>query len=330
TITTITLWGDDYFGSNALLYMGQGNFLLADCGQGGNDSCASPWFSGLYRLSTGGAAIFLAQLDHLSKGLAPGADLSLRLRDSVDPLLMGAGTPLTYTVMVTNAGFLDAAGVVLTGALPSGAEVNVRQAGSWACAAGGNHFTCTLPSLATGATATVTLAATPTAVGTLTHTVGVTAATPDPNPANSWAAEVTAVTSKDLSITKQDSGDPATVGQPLTYTIIIANHGPGAMTGLVMTDTLPPAVLFNAWASDRFACLETGGVVNCNLGALAEGASSVITIVVTPTLTTTIVNTAAVRGSEFEADRANNTAVETTVIWEGEARVYLPLIVKEL
>ena len=97
-----------------------------------------------------------------------------------------------------------------------------------------------------------------------------------------------------------------------------------------MTDTLPPAVLFNAWASDRFACAETSGVVGCNLNTLAEGAASVITIVVTPTLTTTIVNTATVRGSEFEADRANNTAVETTVIWGVEARVYLPLIVKEL
>ena len=41
-----------------------------------------------------------------------------------------------------------------------------------------------------------------------------------------------------------DSPDPLLLGNYLTYTITVSNSGPATATGLVVVDTLPPAVNF--------------------------------------------------------------------------------------
>jgi hypothetical protein len=55
-----------------------------------------------------------------------------------------------------------------------------------------------------------------------------------------------------------------------------------------------------------------GRVVSCQLGTLASGATATITVVVKPTATGTITNTAVVAGHETESDLSNNTASADT------------------
>jgi serine protease len=58
------------------------------------------------------------------------------------------------------------------------------------------------------------------------------------------AALVTRPVSADLSITKSDSPDPATVGQALTYSLAVSNAGPDGASGVTVADTLPASVTF--------------------------------------------------------------------------------------
>jgi uncharacterized repeat protein (TIGR01451 family)/CSLREA domain-containing protein len=118
----------------------------------------------------------------------------------------------------------------------------------------------------------------------------------------------------DLEISKDDSPDPVTVGDNLTYTITVTNRGPDAATNVVVTDTLPSGVTF---VSASPGCVHAAGVVTCNLGTIAVGDSVTITIVVTVTAPGTISNTATVTSDTLDPNTANNSDAEPTEVQSG-------------
>jgi uncharacterized repeat protein (TIGR01451 family) len=119
--------------------------------------------------------------------------------------------------------------------------------------------------------------------------------------------------SADLAISKSDSPDPVTVGNPLTYTITVRNNGPSAATGVMMTDSLPATLTLVSAISGQGNCTGTA-TVTCNLGTLSNGGSVTVTIVVTPTQVGGISNTATVTAAETDPDASNNSATEITTI----------------
>jgi uncharacterized repeat protein (TIGR01451 family) len=118
----------------------------------------------------------------------------------------------------------------------------------------------------------------------------------------------------DLEISKDDSPDPVTVGDNLTYTITVTNNGPDAAANVVVTDTLPSGVTF---VSASPGCVHAAGVVTCNLGTIAVGDSVTITIVVTVTAPGTISNTATVTSDTLDPNTANNSDAEPTEVQSG-------------
>ena len=124
---------------------------------------------------------------------------------------------------------------------------------------------------------------------------------------------VVSPTSVDLSLTKTASPNPGQVGVSLTYRIIATNNGPATATNVTITDTLPAGVTFVSATTTQGNC-NGSGVVNCSLGSLAVGASAIVTIVVTPSASGQITNSATVSANESDFDSTNNTASTTTVI----------------
>src|SRR5581483_9914437 len=85
-------------------------------------------------------------------------------------------------------------------------------------------------SLASGQSVTITL----TATGSLTNTVRVDppAGVTDPNLANNTDSDTDTLTPQaDLAITKSDSATSVVPGGSTTYTIVVSNTGPSAVTG---------------------------------------------------------------------------------------------------
>jgi uncharacterized repeat protein (TIGR01451 family)/CSLREA domain-containing protein len=125
----------------------------------------------------------------------------------------------------------------------------------------------------------------------------------------------------DLSITKSGAPNPVVSGNRLTYTITVTNEGPQGATGVTVTDPLPDAVRFNSMSSTQGTCIRSttrksprNGTVTCSLGALANGATASVTIVVTATTPGTLSNTASERGNEPDPNPANNSATATTTV----------------
>ena len=112
-------------------------------------------------------------------------------------------------------------------------------------------------------------------------TTGSTDLNPDDDSAS---AAVTVVSpTADLALSLFDSPDPLLLGNYLTYTITVSNGGPATATGVIAVDTLPPAVNFIS-ASPLNSYTVAGQVVTfTNLGNLASGAQTTVTITAQPT-----------------------------------------------
>jgi uncharacterized repeat protein (TIGR01451 family) len=118
----------------------------------------------------------------------------------------------------------------------------------------------------------------------------------------------------DVSVTK--SGAPASqeLGQGnITWTMVVTNNGPSTATGVTIADPMPAGNTFVSASSTQGTCTG-GGVLNCNIGTMAAGASVTITLVTTPSAAGTQTNTVTVSGSRPETDTSNNTATATVEV----------------
>jgi uncharacterized repeat protein (TIGR01451 family) len=119
----------------------------------------------------------------------------------------------------------------------------------------------------------------------------------------------------DLDIlTSGPTGNTVGVGTNLTYTADVLNLGPQDATGVTFTDTLPNNVNFVSATTSQGSCVQSNGIVTCNVGALASPFDFTVNIVVTPTVAGTLTNSMNVTANETDPNPANNTATQTTTV----------------
>ena len=124
----------------------------------------------------------------------PAADLSVTKTDSPDPVHIGQN--LTYTITVKNSGPDAATGVTATDLLPKNAGFGSTSTTQGGCSLKPEKamVSCSLGTIASGGTVTITINVKPTRKGQITNTVSVSSASPpDPNTANNTASATTTV-----------------------------------------------------------------------------------------------------------------------------------------
>ncbi|MBE7468699.1 MAG: DUF11 domain-containing protein [Anaerolineales bacterium] len=241
------------------------------------------------------------------------ADLSLS--KSAAPATVVAGETLTYTLTITNNGPSPAANVVVSDTLPL--SLSLQSVTPATSTQSGQQLNWNLDSIAVGATQTITIVA---KVGgdvrnPIQNTATVTSTVFDPTPGNNSDAETTAVNALiDLTLTKTDQNDQVTTGALVVYNLVITNNGPSDATGVVLTDTLPQSMNFQSSTPSFPTCIESGGTVTCNLGAITRGSSKSVVIRAFTTQAGVITNTASVSGNESDLNPDNNTDTENTTV----------------
>ncbi|MBI3609709.1 MAG: DUF11 domain-containing protein [Nitrospirae bacterium] len=171
---------------------------------------------------------------------------------------------------------------------------------------------CSNQTIASLSACTVTTGFTPVTTGVFNDTFDIPSS--DPDQSSVTVSLTGTAVAADLALTKTDSPDPITVGSNFTYTITVTNNGPSEATDITLTDTLPTAVTFVEGTFEQGDCSGTTTAI-CNLGNLASGTSTTVTITVTPTTSGTITNTASVTSNVPDPDTANNSATASTTVY---------------
>ena len=226
----------------------------------------------------------------------PGADVSMtKTLDTAGPF--AAGQEVQYTLVVSNAGPDAATSVMVT---DSPTNLTITDVASTSCVA----LPCTIASLASGASETITVMATIDSGGAFDNSATVAAMETDPDPSdntddadNGGTADAVA----NVSITKDlDTAGPFTAGDPIQYTLVVSNAGPDAATSVVVTDS-PTNLTITDVASTSCVALP------CTIASLASGASETITVMATIDSGGAFDNSATVAAMETDPDPSDNT-----------------------
>ncbi|MCI0343987.1 MAG: dihydrodipicolinate synthase family protein, partial [Chloroflexi bacterium] len=183
---------------------------------------------------------------------APEADLGL-LKEA--PESAPAGGPLSYALVVANAGSGSAASAILADTLPEGVEYaagsTLRDGAPVADDAAGTPFPLdgaglALGTLAPGALTRVEFEATLTAAsGSVTNSATVTTSSPDSNPADNSASATTRVSVADLAVSAQAPAE-ALQGAVFDLLVRVDNMGEAAAQSVAVLDALPAQLVYVA------------------------------------------------------------------------------------
>ena len=126
----------------------------------------------------------------------------------------------------------------------------------------------------------------------------------------------------DLSLTKSDSSDPVVLGANITYTLTISNSGPSGATNVLLTDALPPNLIFESVnAPEDWPCTVpqagTSGSITCTKASLGQGESATLLLIAKPMSAGMINNTTTIAAAEPDPNTANNEDSEDTTVVAG-------------
>ncbi len=253
------------------------------------------------------------------------ADLMLEKSASPSPVLYGQ--TLAYTITVSNTGPSAATDVVVSDQLDDHVIFHAATGENWTCGYNENNHSilCRHPILANGSSTDITVLGVVNGTLNLTNTATVSSNNSDDNPGNNQPEDpiLTPVSPPVeeqyvafLSITKNGSPTPVEVAQILTYTITISNAGPANAANVIVSDNLPDTAIYNTASGDGWTCNydELSHVVLCTLPSLASGSSAEITLLVTPTRTENLSNTATVSSDNEDDNPSNNQPSSPSII----------------
>ncbi|MFB9063493.1 hypothetical protein ACFFUQ_05615, partial [Flavobacterium branchiarum] len=240
------------------------------------------------------------------------------------PQTATAGTPITYSIKVSNAGPVDVQGLTIQDLIPSDVE-NIN----WTATASG---VATINGISSGSSNTIQLTGNITAGASNYITIAIngtvsasTSATTISNNAtvtssasvtdynlanNSSSVSTTIIKETDVSITKTVDNTMPNVGSNVVFTLVATNSGPSDGTGISVTDLLPAGYTFvSATPPTGTSYVPATGL--WTIGALTNGASSTLTITATVAPTGSYANTASINGTENDPTPGNNSSTIT-------------------
>ncbi|HEX5556848.1 MAG TPA: DUF11 domain-containing protein [Gaiellales bacterium] len=238
------------------------------------------------------------------------ADLSIALSGS--PGSVNVGQQVTFTATVANAGPDTALATTVIDTLPAGLDF----ASAPGCTYDGpsRTVTCALGAIGTGG-ASVTITSTATAAGAIANTASVSSSTTDPDPSDNSSSATTTVTSAGGADLGVSTSAPARVdqGTGFAYTLTVTNAGPSSEPDATLTDTLPANASPAGGVTTTAGSCSGSATVTCDLGPMAAGDTETVTIPMTaPGSPQTLVNSASVSGTQFDAVSGNDSAVTYT------------------
>ena len=245
------------------------------------------------------------------------ADLSVT--KTVSDATPNVGDQITFTVTLSNQGADTATGVQVTDLLPAGLTFvsATPSQGTYNNVSG----VWTVGTVSSGVPQTLSITALVVSPAAQTNTGTISDADQfDPITANNTASATEAPQQADLSVTKTVSDATPNVGDQITFTVTLSNQGADAATGVQVTDLLPAGVSFVSANPSQGTYDSTTGL--WDVGTLANGAQTVLTITATVVSPAAQTNTGTISDADqFDPNTANNTAGATETPQQADVMV---------
>ena len=233
-----------------------------------------------------------------------------------------AGTNVSYTITVTNAGPDAASNVLLHDTIPPNTTLVslTYDNGQAATCNGADCEILVLPSgLSTQFTATLSIGNTT----SVTNTATVTSGNYDTDSSNNEASATTAVTPvADLGVTKTA---PATVvaSTDVSFDVAIENLGPSDAANVSLTDLLPAGTTFVSATQNSGPTFTCDATITCTRATFAAGATASFTFVlnVDPSVTGTLTNTATIATTTQDPNANNDSDTTSTNVTPAPAEL---------
>jgi uncharacterized repeat protein (TIGR01451 family) len=220
------------------------------------------------------------------------------------------GSAISYTITATNAGPSTATNVVVQDDLPAGV---VLQSASGNGTNSAGVVTWPAVTLAPGTAATFNLSLVVTSsITSITNIALSTSPTADPNPTNnngsfSRSHAATKVAPSADVVVFMVGPATATQGSNFVYTLTITNAGPSTSSNLVVSDSLPPGLVFVSATSGGKA---TNSIITWPLvSSLPLGAVTNYSLTVRSTGPGLFTNTASALAVTYDPNPTNNSGV---------------------
>ncbi len=256
--------------------------------------------------------------------VVPGANLSLVMSDSPDPVATGGN--VTYVLTMTNPGLNDVGDLTVVNDLPPTSTFVSATGSGWSCSAAGSRVTCTrfgVHAVGAAIPAITIVARANELVGFIENTATVSTgvggvADPDTSD-NTVTARTTILAGADIQIASKTvtSALPVTAGGDVTFVIAPRNAGPQVATSVRVEDVLPAGWSFISAAGPNWTCpAPVGQTVACTRATMPAGATDDITIVArapaaVPEGGLTVTNTATISASSTDPVGTNNSGSAT-------------------
>lgn len=239
------------------------------------------------------------------------ADVQITKTDTVDPVFLTHD--YSYVLTITNNGPSTATNITLEDSLPAGVSYRAYSATGATCTFVDPLFSCTLATLANGASEIITVDVTGDTPGNKLNTANITHDQQDPDLLNNTDTENTFVDPADLALTKTADKTTATVGDIVTFTITVRNNGPDTATNVVITDAMPSIFELQSSTLTQGVCSGTS-TITCPIGTLTNGQTATITLKTKVIGVGKATNTVSSTLNEYDPDPSNNTAVGVEVL----------------
>lgn len=261
----------------------------------------------------------------LALGLTPVAvqaadgPADLEITQTADPSPVATGSDLTWTISVVNHGPGDGLNVAVNGNFNEFGDTTdfvSLDIDRGSCTHTEATYYCTIGTVPTGATVTLTLVVTVLSTSSVVNVADVQAANDSDYGNNHVSEAIPAGRAADLSVTKTADTGTAQPGDVVSYEIVAANDGPATATDVLLTDTLPSG-LIDVEVAPVDSCSVIGADVECDAGDLTSDSSftATVTATVDPAFTgDEIVNSAVVSSITPDSDHDDNAAIATVAV----------------
>lgn len=132
--------------------------------------------------------------------------------------------------------------------------------------------------------------------------------------ADGWTLNiVTAEPLADAGVSVSAAPAVVSVGQPITYSVVVTNHGPTA-AAVSLRGVLGTGLVFVSASSEQGGCSHLAGVVTCELGEVPVGAAVAVSVRVAGTTGGSLGSVFTVSSSGLDLNLANNSASPVTSV----------------